>query len=147
MKNIQRIRKATGMSQSQLAQASGVAIRMIQSYEQGSKDINRAEGLRLYHLAQALSCTIEDLLELPPVQPSLSVTQALLLFAENAPHRIDQCLEIVRHIELGDKELFSRKGAEFIESHMEEAPNLPLDTQDALQQVIAYWTSDRPTID
>lgn len=144
---MQRIRKAAGMSQSQLAQVSGVAIRMIQSYEQGSKDINKAESLRLYHLAQALSCTMEDLLDLPLEPPTVSVTQALLLFAENVPYLIDQCLEIVRHIELGDKELFSRKGAEFIESHMEEASNLPLDTQDALQQVIAYWTSDRPMTD
>lgn len=63
MKNLQRIRKEAGMSQSKLAEASEVNVRMIQYYEQGTKDINRAEGMRLYQLAQALGCTIEDLLE------------------------------------------------------------------------------------
>ena len=63
MKNLKRIRTEAGMSQSKLAEASGVNVRMIQHYEQGIKDINRAEGMRLYQLAQALGCTIEDLLE------------------------------------------------------------------------------------
>ena len=63
MKNLKRIRTAAGLSQSKLAEASGVNVRMIQHYEQGEKDINRADGMRLYQLAQALGCTIEDLLE------------------------------------------------------------------------------------
>ena len=63
MKNLKRIRTEEGLSQSKLAEASGVNLRMIQHYEQGEKDINRAEGMRLYQLAKALGCTIEDLLE------------------------------------------------------------------------------------
>lgn len=63
MKNLKRLRTEAGLSQSKLAEASGVNVRMIQHYEQGEKDINRAEGMRLYKLAQALGCTIEDLLE------------------------------------------------------------------------------------
>ena len=35
MKNIRRIREASGLSQSQLAAAPGVNVRMIQHYEQG----------------------------------------------------------------------------------------------------------------
>lgn len=63
MTNLQRIRKANGLSQSKLAEVSGVNARMIAFYEQRVKDINKAEGMRLYQLAQALNCTIEDLLE------------------------------------------------------------------------------------
>lgn len=63
MKNLKRIRKECGMSQSQLANASNVSIRMIQYYEQGANDINRAEARNVYKLAKALNCTMEELLE------------------------------------------------------------------------------------
>lgn len=63
MTNLKRIRKAAGFSQSKLAEVSGVNLRMIQYYEQGAKDINKAEVLTVYRLAQALNCTVEDLIE------------------------------------------------------------------------------------
>lgn len=63
MSNLKRIREATGLSQSKLAQASGVHVRMIQQYEQGIRDINAAGALTVYKLAQALGCTVEDLVE------------------------------------------------------------------------------------
>lgn len=56
-----RIKK--GLSQSQLASASGVSVRMIQYYEQGVKDINKASGETLYKLSKALGCKMEDLIE------------------------------------------------------------------------------------
>ena len=61
--NLQRIRKERGMSQSQLAEASGVSIRMIQYYEQGANDINKAEAQTVWKLAQALHCHMEELIE------------------------------------------------------------------------------------
>lgn len=63
MSNLKRIRIDAGLTQSQLAEASGVNARMIQHYEQGAKDINAAGALTVYKLAQALDCTVEDLLE------------------------------------------------------------------------------------
>lgn len=63
MTNLKRIRKESGLTQSQLAEASGVNIRMIQHYEQGQKPINSAEAFTVYKLAKSLGCTIEDLLE------------------------------------------------------------------------------------
>ena len=51
-------------TQSILAQESGVNIRMIQHYEQGVKDINRAAALTVHRLAQARECKGEDLLEI-----------------------------------------------------------------------------------
>jgi len=64
MTNLKRIRKASDLSQTKLAELSGVNIRMIQHYEQGVKDINAAAALTVYKLAQALACTVEDLLEI-----------------------------------------------------------------------------------
>lgn len=63
MSNLKRIRQALGMSQGQLAEISGVNVRMIQHYEQGVKDINKAQAITLYKLAQALSCQMENLIE------------------------------------------------------------------------------------
>jgi transcriptional regulator with XRE-family HTH domain len=63
MTNLKKIREATALSQAKLAEASGVNVRMIQHYEQGSKDINAAAALTVYRLAQALDCTVEDLIE------------------------------------------------------------------------------------
>lgn len=52
------------LTQKQLSEKSGVNLRMVQKYENGEKDINKAQAITLYQLAQALDCTIEDLLEL-----------------------------------------------------------------------------------
>lgn len=61
--NLARYRKARGLSQSQLANVSGLSLRSIQLYEQRQNDINNAQYNRLQTLAKALGCKIEDLLE------------------------------------------------------------------------------------
>ena len=61
--NLARYRKARGLSQSQLANASGLSLRSIQLYEQRQNDINNAKYNRLQALAKTLGCKIEDLLE------------------------------------------------------------------------------------
>lgn len=61
--NLKRIRTAKGYSQKQLAELSGVSLRAIQTYEQRQKNINKAQSDSLFHLAKALGCTMEDLLE------------------------------------------------------------------------------------
>ncbi len=43
---------------------SGVSLRMIQQYEQGAKDINKATGTNLLALARTLGCRMEDLMEM-----------------------------------------------------------------------------------
>lgn len=60
---LQTIRKARGMTQERLAKASGLSLRAIQQYEQRVKDINGSRARKLYSLARALGCTMEDLLE------------------------------------------------------------------------------------
>lgn len=61
--NLQYRRNLKRITQATLAERSGVSVRMIQHYEQGAKDINAAAALTVYKLAQALNCTVEDLLE------------------------------------------------------------------------------------
>lgn len=65
---IQELRKAAGFSQSGLAKEADVSVRTLQHYEQGDKDINKAEGMVLYRIAVALGCKVEDLLEFPETE-------------------------------------------------------------------------------
>ncbi|MBP3810772.1 MAG: helix-turn-helix transcriptional regulator, partial [Clostridiales bacterium] len=53
-----------GMSQSELARDSGVALRQIQLFEQRQRNINNASAITLLKLSRSLHCRIEDLIEL-----------------------------------------------------------------------------------
>lgn len=55
-------REEKGLSQSQLAKLSGVSLRNIQAYEQGSRDINEAQCIKVVQLAEALGCDIYNIL-------------------------------------------------------------------------------------
>ena len=61
--SLQALRKQCGFSQSQLANASGVSLRMIQLYEQGRRDIQRAEAGTISALARALNCDLRALIQ------------------------------------------------------------------------------------
>lgn len=56
-----RIRQARGFTQKELSDESGVALRMIQLYEQGQNDLRKASAETLFHLAWVLGCKPEDL--------------------------------------------------------------------------------------
>ena len=57
------VRLAKGMSQSELAEKSGLNLRTIQAYEQGAKSIDGAKLDSLADLAIALDCSMADILE------------------------------------------------------------------------------------
>lgn len=59
---LKRIRQLSGLSQSQLAAASGVPVRTIQQYEQRQKDISRAGYESIIKLAAALGCEPDSLI-------------------------------------------------------------------------------------
>ena len=65
MSNLKDIREKAGLSQGKLAGAAGVNKQMLCFYEQGVKDINKAQALTIYRLARALGCQMEDLIEPP----------------------------------------------------------------------------------
>ncbi|MBO4888418.1 MAG: helix-turn-helix transcriptional regulator [Firmicutes bacterium] len=52
-----------GLSQSELASESGVALRQIQLFEQRQRDINKASAITLLQLSRPLHCRMEDLIE------------------------------------------------------------------------------------
>jgi DNA-binding Xre family transcriptional regulator len=56
-------RMNSGLSQSELAAESGVALRQIQLFEQRQRNINSAAAITLLRLSKALHCCIEDLME------------------------------------------------------------------------------------
>lgn len=61
--NLKRIRQARGFTQKQLSVQSGMALRMIQLYEQRKNDINKASVEAVINLAKTLGCKVEDLIE------------------------------------------------------------------------------------
>ena len=63
MSKLQELRKKKGLSQSQLAAAANMSKRTLQHYEQGLRDINKAQLQTAVALANALDCKAEDLLE------------------------------------------------------------------------------------
>lgn len=63
--NLKRIRESRGLSQSELAEQSGIKVRNIQMYEQRVNNIDKAQAQTLYKLSRVLGCDIEDLLENP----------------------------------------------------------------------------------
>ena len=63
--NLKRIRESRGLSQTALAEQSGVNLRNIQMYEQRGNNIDKAQAQILYKLSRTLGCHVEDLLENP----------------------------------------------------------------------------------
>ena len=59
---LKRQRRSAGLTQKELAERSGVKLRMIKAYEQNYQDISKAEVLSVIKLARALNCSPEDLL-------------------------------------------------------------------------------------
>lgn len=65
MKKLKEMRLAAGLSQSQLAEKAGTNIRVLQHYEQGSKNFDHARIDILLKYCLALDCKLSDLIETP----------------------------------------------------------------------------------
>lgn len=59
---LKKYRKLRKLSQNQLAFNSGVSLRTIRACEQGTLELNKAQGEILYKIARALSCPMENLI-------------------------------------------------------------------------------------
>ena len=55
-------RELKGMSQSELSKASGIPLRNIQAYEQGYKDINKAQVVTVLQLAETIGCDVYEII-------------------------------------------------------------------------------------
>ena len=55
-------REEKGLTQAELSEKSGVPLRNIQAYEQGYKDINKANVITVLNLAEALDCDVYNII-------------------------------------------------------------------------------------
>ena len=63
MTTIKEKRESLGLSQSKLAEAAEISVRMLQEYEQGRTRIDKAEAGKVLRIAKALGTTVEELLQ------------------------------------------------------------------------------------
>ena len=61
---LKKYRKMAGLTQSQLSEETGIPVKTIQQYEQGRKDIHKAQAEYVIKLAQVLCCSPMDFLEI-----------------------------------------------------------------------------------
>lgn len=61
--NLHEMRLKCGLSQSQLANKSGLSVRTLQAYEQGLRNIDEARLKTLINLSLALDCKISDIIK------------------------------------------------------------------------------------
>lgn len=62
---LKEMRQAKGFSQSQLAEKTGINVRTLQHYEQGSKDFDHARIDTILKVCIALNCKLDDIIENP----------------------------------------------------------------------------------
>ena len=60
--NLKFMREDKGMSQAELAKASGVSLRNIQAFEMGYRDINKAQVITVLQLSEALECDVYNII-------------------------------------------------------------------------------------
>ncbi len=64
------------------------------------------------------------------------IIKALFLFAEHDVPYSDQCLDLVRHIECGDRALFTQKAKTFLTKHINESPHMPDEAREQIMMLI-----------
>ena len=65
MNKLKRMRESRGLSQSQLANLSGIHYRTLQYYEQGVLNFNHCKIDKIFKTATVLDCDVEDILDDP----------------------------------------------------------------------------------
>lgn len=58
---LKEIREKAGLSQSQLAKLADVNVRIYQNYEQGVRDLSKAQLSTILKICNALNCNISDI--------------------------------------------------------------------------------------
>lgn len=65
---LKTVRQSKGITQKTLAEKTGISIRTLQHYEQGSKDLNMAAAITVYTIASALEVEMEELLDIEELE-------------------------------------------------------------------------------
>ena len=63
MNKLKQHREAADLTQAELAKLTGISVRVIQNYEQGTRPLNGARAITVYKIAKALGCEMENLVE------------------------------------------------------------------------------------
>ncbi len=63
MNKLKSMRQAKGLSQSKLAEKAEMNVRVLQHYEQGSKNFDHARIDKILKMCLALGCKLEDIIE------------------------------------------------------------------------------------
>ena len=64
-RKLKEMRQTKGLSQSQFAEKTGINLRTVQHYEQGSKNFDHARIDTILKTCIVLNCKLEDILENP----------------------------------------------------------------------------------
>ena len=64
MNKLKEIRTQQGLAQSLLSKEANVSLKTLQAYEQGDRDIKKAQAETVYKLAKALNCKMEELIDI-----------------------------------------------------------------------------------
>lgn len=155
---LQNIRKAKGLTQKELADATGINLRTLQHYEQGNKDLNKAAVDAVYKIAVALGVAIEDLIDLdkaalsaelekPKADDGLGTSEPIIDCATYT--RVQEKLKEQRETKLappplgykmeGGKLVVDEDGAEVVKRATDEMArdgNLSLDTE---KDLLRLW--------
>ena len=78
MTKLQRIRKDRGLTQKELSQKSGIALRSIQHYERGEFNFANVGINVMLRFALALECRLSDLLDEQAAETALAWEQTVL---------------------------------------------------------------------
>ena len=62
---LKEVRETAGLSQGQLAEATGISMRVLQNYEQGVRNLNGAKLVTLLKICKALQCKLHDIISDP----------------------------------------------------------------------------------
>lgn len=63
MNNLKNLRIEKNISRPELAERTGIKLRVLEAYEQGNRDIDGAKIETLLNLSLVLGCNISDLIE------------------------------------------------------------------------------------
>lgn len=67
MNKIKALREAKGLTQKQLAELADVPLRSLQKFDIGERDLRKAEAATVCRLAQVLSVSVGELLEMDAI--------------------------------------------------------------------------------
>ena len=77
MATLKELRKICGMTQKELAEKSGVNIRMIQKYESGEYSLNNMTAKTADVISHALGCSIDELVKMNTSTFTSEMTEAI----------------------------------------------------------------------